>query len=1653
MRRTSLLLVLLVFCPVLSQCIPLYVLTAPNLLRVESEENAVVEAHNINTDLDVEVRLQFFPKNNEIIFRKKAVLSAGNSHQVSVPIQIPKDRIPKETRSTQYVVLEASSTAFNLEKLIRISYKTGHIFIQTDKPIYTPAQTVLYRLLTVDNELKPTKRTIIVHFVNPQDVVVQRDEVFAKDATGMTGSTFKIPEIVNIGVWKVAASYKEASHVNFTTEFEVKEYVLPSFEVILESDKHFFYVNDQRLDVSITARFTYGKPVEGRAFVLFGIMKDGAKIGISSSLKSVAIKDGQGAAFLTSEALKETFPNIHELVGCSIYVTVSVITHTGSDIVEAEKSGIKIVTSPYSILFTKTSKYYKPGMPFDLMVYVTNPDGSPANGVPVIVNNRQSRSRTQVDGRARLTINTVGQPQNLPVKVETDVPNIPKDRQASASMVAEPYTTQDGSTNYLHIGIQPTVLSPGNNLVVHLSLRNDNAQIQNQINYFTYMLISKGKIVTVGRQPRNMGQIVVNMLIPITHNLIPSFRLLVYYYLTKGAKIEMVADSVWVDVKDTCMGTLVVSAANSYDENKIYKPGRRFQLKITGDSGARVGVVAVDKAVFILNKKNKLTQSKIWSVVEKGDIGCTPGSGNNVLGVFADAGLALVTSTDLKTATRTELQCKQPMKRKRRSTTLMEVRATKLGEYKTDLDRNCCRDGMKRNLMGYSCKKRASRILLNGKCKVAFLNCCDHLLKAKAALRGAEMTLARSDDDDYYSPYEDITSRSDFPESWLWLLITLPSNGGAGDVTKDLSGYLKDSITTWEIQAVSVSSDKGICVAQPYELTVQKDFFIDLRLPYSVVRNEQVEIRAILYNYDEEDIKVRVEIPFNENICSGAKPNNRLKITVTVPKKGSVAVPYVIVPLNIGEVVIEVKASVYDRLVTDGVRKTLLVVPEGKKIERPVQTYDLDPKGHEQVIKVDLKVPDDVVPNTEPLTFISVQGDLLAETIENSIDGTKLNHLIRVPCGCGEQNMASITPGVIVTNFLDKTQQWEKLGMDRRETSLKNIKQGYIQQLAYRKPESSYAAFPHRDASTWLTAYVVKVFAMSFNLIAIEPGVLCGAVKWLILNKQKPGGNFKEDAPVIHGEMIGGYRESQSEAALTAFVLIAMLEAKPICSFYVESYENSVRKAGDYLENHIGDLKRAYTVTITTYALSLLQKDKVDILMKFASADQSYWADDGNVNSLYTIEATGYALLALTQLRRFEQAGKLVKWLSLKSEYGGGYQTTQATMVALQGLAKYRAEIPEFKKIDLDVVVTITGRQNPIPWHFDSSNSFVSKSERMSAKEKFTVRANGHGQGTLKVVSSYHALLSRKVKECKKFDLQVTVQAVAPDERPENAVNSVLLKICARYLDQSSSSMAIADISMLTGFSPDIQDLNLLKDGVDKYISRFELDKALSTRGSLIVYMDSVSNVEDTCFGFKVHQFFKVGLIQPASVKIYEYYDPESSCTKFYHVNESSSMLSKICQGDVCKCAEGSCILVKLIEQRISDQDREDKACAPGIDYVYKVTFQEKKKEDSYFYYKMKILTVIKQGSDPVVNEDLRTLITHANCEGTFHVDLGKDYLIMGEGSDLWYDGERISYLIGGETWMEFWPKEVECQQRVYSRLCQDLAEFSETLMINGCGT
>jgi len=67
------------------------------------------------------------------------------------------------------------------------------------------------------------------------------------------------------------------------------------------------------------------------------------------------------------------------------------------------------------------------------------------------------------------------------------------------------------------------------------------------------------------------------------------------------------------------------------------------------------------------------------------------------------------------------------------------------------------------------------------------------------------------------------------------------------------------------------------------------------------------------------------------------------------------------------------------------------------------------------------------------------------EPLMNTISGDSMSSLIYQPSGCGEENMIHMTLPVIVATYLDKTYQWESVGIVRRDEALQHIRIGRAQ--------------------------------------------------------------------------------------------------------------------------------------------------------------------------------------------------------------------------------------------------------------------------------------------------------------------------------------------------------------------------------------------------------------------------------------------------------------------------------------------------------------------------------------------------------------------------------------------------------------------------------
>ncbi|XP_035515961.1 complement C3-like [Morone saxatilis] len=242
--------------------------------------------------------------------------------------------------------------------------------------------------------------------------------------------------------------------------------------------------------------------------------------------------------------------------------------------------------------------------------------------------------------------------------------------------------------------------------------------------------------------------------------------------------------------------------------------------------------------------------------------------------------------------------------------------------------------------------------------------------------------------------------------------------------------------------------------------------------------------------------------------------------------------------------------------------------------------------------------------------------------------------------------------------------------------------------------------------------------------------------------------------------------------------------------------------------------------------------------------------------------------------------------------------------------------------------------------------------------QNVTVTANGTGEATVKMVSLYYALPKEKESDCQKFNLSVEFS-------PESDGKTYKLTLKVLFKDiRRNSTMSILDIGLLTGFTANTNDLNLLSKGPARIIARYELNSALSEGSSVTIYLNKVSNIQPEEITFRIHQQMRVDVLQPAAVSVYEY-NNQTPCVKFYHPERRAGELLQLCRHGVCReCAEENCSMQKKGD--IDNEDRIAKACesteTTKIDFVYKVELQKFEDGLSTDVYTMRVLKVIKEG-------------------------------------------------------------------------------------------
>ncbi|XP_058025715.1 alpha-1-macroglobulin-like isoform X2 [Ahaetulla prasina] len=1319
-----------------------YVALVPSTIHMETSENFCIQINHLKETLTLTIFLETGTQN---LILNQLTVKEEDGFQC-VHFQIPRwSNISPPSEAVLVMTANGLTQNFWSRKKVWVEKPKSLLFIQTDKPIYRAGQQVQFRIVSMDKDFRPTKKKFpVVYIQDPQNNrVFQWRDVEVR--LGIIQLSYSLSSDPRLGTYKVVVEKDFTKVAEYS--FDVEEYVLPKFEVLVKAPKLIQFVTTE-IEVSVCGRYTYGKPVPG--LVKLSLCRHPERLPFQCNSGKSLCKEFEGKA--DGDGCFSKVVNMEEFHlrwrGFSMAIAVEgKITEEGTGVELNATESVDITSALSIIIFENPDRYYKPGIPYVVKVKLVDSNEVPIHNetVQVSITSRNQRLNqvTDAEGRAQFSIETTDSTRGiLSLRAMSQVESWCGSIHWVTPLHSEAFHTAhvfySPSQSYLHIEPVSETLSCGHREPIRVRyILNRGDENEDEI-VFYYMIKAKGDIIKTGthRQPVEQGKeakgdFLLNLLVDV--DTAPKTRLLLYTILPSG---ELVADS-----RDFTVEKCFSNKARLWFSDQEGLPGQKTQLHLSASPGSLCAIHAADQSVFLLKPEAELSPEKVYDLLPKKDhifsddlfldetnlypcpaeqqfrgenvgivpLHYSPGDGDSY-SIFRDFGLNIFTNTKL---------------RNRRFCTggfipVMEFRPESLPIPSEPFV--------------------AQGFVPPGIGSVGIPGVAFGVGGAGGALGGVGGALAGL-------PIPQVeaapkrTPRRFFPETWIWDLVII--NGSQGnshsqvhrssrknDVSEEpkeiaLPVTIPDTITEWKAGAFCLSADTGFGLAQPTFMKGFQPFFIELTLPYSVVRGEAFPLKATVFSYQTHCIRVRISLTPSADF--EASPTEKEEDSYCICANGRKTVSWMMTPKILGEINLTASAEAVtsnqhcgNEVVEvptignkDVVIKSLLVEPEGIEKEVVFNSLLCAP-GKPESKAVPLTLPENVVEGSARASFC-VLGDILGGAIKN------LHQLLKMPYGCGEQNMALFAPNIYILNYLKNTGQ---LTEEIKSKVVGYLEAGYQRQLNYKHPDGSYSAFGKgsEEGNTWLTAFVLKSFARARSIIFVEDKHISDAQNSLTL-RQENTGCFRSTGSLFNNALKGGVDD---QATLSTYITIALLEVPlPPTHSVVQNALFCLEKATEAKEIHI------YLRALLAYAFALAGKEEkrqemLDSLLKVAVKDEDgsiHWERPGKPKQrsdfpFYLrapsaeVEMTSYGLLAfLTNKRSPSQeelttATAIVKWLIKQQNSNGGYSSTQDTVVALQALSQYRTLTYSKDGIDARAALS-SGDAVLAEFHVDSNNSLL----------------------------------------------------------------------------------------------------------------------------------------------------------------------------------------------------------------------------------------------------------------------------------------------------------------------------------------------------------
>ncbi|KAL0849223.1 hypothetical protein ABMA28_013556 [Loxostege sticticalis] len=448
------------------------------------------------------------------------------------------------------------------------------VFVQTDKRVYQPGDTINFAVVALDKHLLPLSNTVDVSVLDAGGSPVWQKLTVPLEK-GIYTDQFKLTDEPALGEWTIQI---EARGQTYSRQILVADYVMPKFQMDIQLPKEVLFT-EGRFTVNITAKHFNGLPVNGELTIsAYGVF-------FSQLLQPVFSPPSRKVLAFNgnAEIVYDLKTDLDLAVDAARPLVVEAVLEEKDTLIRQNVSSrILLMRTPYRLKVTAPD-YVKPMLPYNVQIEVVD-----SSGQMLDVNEDVTVERLWDDG-APVNVTTIKLKNGF--ATYTLVPdmghinstlNLVIKYKDVVERVVNVQRNSDSGGQFLTVELLTRGTSVGDEMRARITATEP-------MDLVHYVVIGRGDILVAKTIELNPARRSLDISVEVTRDMTPGCVVLAWYPRLDSTN-TMLAAALYAPQQQLLHHQVSLKSMSASN----YQPDTQTELQVSGEAGARAVVLGAD---------------------------------------------------------------------------------------------------------------------------------------------------------------------------------------------------------------------------------------------------------------------------------------------------------------------------------------------------------------------------------------------------------------------------------------------------------------------------------------------------------------------------------------------------------------------------------------------------------------------------------------------------------------------------------------------------------------------------------------------------------------------------------------------------------------------------------------------------------------------------------------------------------------------------------------------------------------------------------------------------------------------------------------------------------------------------------------------------